>query len=199
MVQVAEQTVVRKRGPGRPPKNAPPVVKKPRLSTTTSVREATPAPSPPAQKPVINLPTSALEHRPLPTLPEAQSLTLSDSDYQSLAQSAVVRISLDRSRKRWTQDGIFARYWVKPATGKNAKPPPEGNPEFKWMKEKGECRIRVEPHIFEVLLYVEEKPVPKPIPPPKQYVLPGNTASPNQPRTLTAANTTSGQITGTGS
>lgn len=125
-------------------------------------------------KPPVRLPTSVLDHRPIPTLPEPQGLTLSDVEYQSIAQSAVVRISLDRSRQRWTKDGIFARYWVKPTMGKNAKAPPEGNPDFKWMKEKGECRIRVEPHIFEVLLYVEEKPVPKPIPPPKQYIPPMN-------------------------
>ena len=58
---------------------------------------------------------------------------------------------------------------MKPESGKAAKPPPPNNPEAKWMKPKGECRIRVEPHIFKCEMYVEEKPVPKSYPPQPQY------------------------------
>ena len=70
-------------------------------------------------------------------------------------------------------DGVFERYWVKPESGKNARPTPPNNPDVKWQKHKGPCRIRIEPHIFETEVYVEEKPKPQPV---KQYVPPQQSA-----------------------
>ena len=88
----------------------------------------------------------------------------------SIAASAVLQSSLDRSRLRWVGDGILERYWTKPESGKNARPAPPNNPELKWQKHKGPCRIRVEPHIFEAEIYVEEKVKPQPAPVKPQYV-----------------------------
>ncbi|GAB7358519.1 hypothetical protein MBLNU230_g2582t1 [Neophaeotheca triangularis] len=111
------------------------------------------------------LPTKISDNTPLPTLPEAQSAALSDSEYQSIAASAVLAASLERSRTKWAHDGVFERYWVNPRhyTGKNAKNLPPNNPDVKLQKSKGRCRLRIEPHIIEVDVYVEEKEKPKPV------------------------------------
>ncbi|EMC94816.1 hypothetical protein BAUCODRAFT_36075 [Baudoinia panamericana UAMH 10762] len=177
MTQAMSPTAGLKRGPGRPPKDATPLSKKPRLSTDLGSSPAllSPIVSIPAvekkKAQVPKLPSKVSDKRALPTLPQPQALPLSDDEYQSIAASAVLQASLARSQARWTTEGLFERYWVKPETGKNAKPPPANNPDVKWMKAKGECRIRIEPHIFECQMYVEEKP--KPPPPPKQYPPPG--------------------------
>lgn len=84
-----------------------------------------------------------------------------------MAASAVLSASLDRSRAKWTGEGIFKKHWVKPESGRNAKPPPPGNPEMKSMKHKGECRIRLEPHIFTADVYVADQ-VRQPAPPKQQ-------------------------------
>lgn len=153
-----------KRGPGRPPRAAQPPLKKVKASETPaqsspsvqSPSGLSPTPSNTASK----LPTKLSDYRPLPTLPSPQSLSLPAATHQSLAASGVLQASLDRSRLRWVHHGMFDRYWTKPETGKNARPPPPNNPEAKWMKHRGPCRIRVEPHIFECEVYVEEKPKP---------------------------------------
>jgi hypothetical protein len=149
---------------------ATPMNKKPRLSTDArpSPSAGSPATATPATtKPSFRVQPKVVDGRPLATLPEPQPTTLSDADYQSIAASAVLQASFTRSQTKWTCEGIFERYWVKPETGKNARPPPPNNPEAKWMKHKGECRLRIEPHIFACQMYVEEKP--KPPAPPKQY------------------------------
>jgi hypothetical protein len=102
------------------------------------------------------LPSKVSDNRPLPSHTEPQPPSLSDDEYQSVVASAVLATSLEQSRLRWVSDGIFDRYWVKPEGGKNGKPPPPNNPDVKGMKPKGECRIRIEPHLFVAEMYVEE-------------------------------------------
>ncbi|KAK3686888.1 hypothetical protein LTR37_019372 [Vermiconidia calcicola] len=170
MAQTQEAIAGQKRGPGRPPKAAQPALKKTRLSTTKQTPLASPSTHSPAQEKAAakKLPPKISDNRPLPTLAEPQSPSLPNSDYQSIAASAVLQSSLDRSRSQWIHDGVFERYWTKPESGKNARPPPPNNPELKWQKHKGPCRLRIEPHVFEAEIYVEEKPKPQV----KQYVPP---------------------------
>ncbi|EME89082.1 uncharacterized protein MYCFIDRAFT_213520 [Pseudocercospora fijiensis CIRAD86] len=160
-----EAKVGEKRRPGRPPKTASaPPAKRQRTSISTPPTNAASAAHTPAigspvpEKRVVRLPAKINENKPLPTLPEPQPQTLSNEEYQSIAASAVLATSLEKSRSRWMCDGILERYWVKPekGTGKNAKPPPPNNPDLKTMKMRGECRIRIEPHLFVANFYTVE-------------------------------------------
>ncbi|KAH9825638.1 hypothetical protein Tdes44962_MAKER04080 [Teratosphaeria destructans] len=151
-----------------------PVAKKPRISTDIQPVTQSPIVSTPfsIERRLSRAPLKVIDGRPLPTTPVPQSTNLSDAQYQSIAASAVLQASFVRSQAKWTHEGLFERYWVKPETGKNAKPPPPNNPDPKWQKVKGECRIRIEPHIFQCTMYVEEKPMTCPPRPPKQYMAP---------------------------
>ncbi|TKA32567.1 hypothetical protein B0A50_01675 [Salinomyces thailandicus] len=178
--QSFESAAGQKRGAEEAQPTATPVAKKPKLASPDE-QQAAPANLSPAistgtptiEKRSTKLPTKIADSKPLPTLRDAQAPKLSDSEYQTIAASAVLTTSIARSQARWTAEGIFQRYWTKPETGKNARPPPPNNPDSKWMKHKGECRVRVEPHIFECQMYLEEKP--RPPPPPKTYVQPAPT------------------------
>ncbi|QIW97291.1 hypothetical protein AMS68_002809 [Peltaster fructicola] len=158
-----------KRGPGRPPKSGAALNKKQKRSSTIVEELNTPHETPPPDRKSRGLPTRIHDTKPLPTLRQPQALTLPDNEYASIAHSGVLAKSLDQSRVSWTQTGVFERYWTKPETGKNARPSPPNNPDLKSMKSRGKCRLRIEPHIFEVEIYVVEKPRPQP---PKQYLPP---------------------------
>lgn len=163
--KMVESTAGEKRGPGRPPK-ATPAPKKQKLSQP-STKEATPtareSPSVQQAKP-SGLPSKISASAPLPVLlDKSQPASLPDSEYQSLASSAVLAASLERSQHAWTRDGIFQRFWKKPE-GRQKGP----DLVLKSMKDKGRCRLRIEPHIFEVNLWVVTKP--RPPPPPKSQV-----------------------------
>lgn len=186
MAQPSEARTGEKRGPGRPPKSATPALKRQRTSITAPTTPAIASPSirspavgSPAPDKKTRLPVKIAENKPLPSLSAPQPAALSHDDYHTIAASGVLAASVERSRLNWACNGIFKRYWTKPETGKNAKPPPPGNPDAKCMKAKGECRLRIEPHIFEAEVYVEERPK-QPVPP-KQYtpvVTPVGTHSP---------------------
>ena len=185
MAQAQYPMTGQKRGPGRPSRAAEPALKKARISTPGQSAVTSSDPSPTTQSPVPErmskqLPVKVRDNRPLPVLPEAQALSLPKDEYQSIAASAVLHSSLDRSRLKWICDGVFKRYWVRPESGKNAKPPPPNNPELKWQKSKGACRIRIEPHIFEAEVYVEEKAKPQPAPV-RQFVPPTHQSAYGQP------------------
>jgi hypothetical protein len=157
---MVESTPGEKRGPGRPPKSTP-APKKQKLSHPTP-KEATPIAreSPSVQHSKSSgLPSKISAAAPLPTLQQPQSLTLPDSEYQSLAASAVLAASLERSQHAWTRDGIFQRFWKKPEGRQKGQ-----DLVLKSMKDKGRCRLRIEPHIFEVNLWVVNKPRPPPLP-----------------------------------
>lgn len=183
MAQPTQARTGEKRGPGRPPKSATPAFKKQRTSITAPTTPAIASPSiqspavgsPAPDRKNLRLPVKIAENKPLPSLPAPQPAGLSSDEYHTIAASAVLAASVERSRLNWACNGIFKRYWVKPETGKNAKPPPPGNPDAKAMKAKGECRLRIEPHIFEAEVFVEERPK-QPVAP-KQYT-PTTTQSP---------------------
>ncbi|RAO67027.1 uncharacterized protein BHQ10_003039 [Talaromyces amestolkiae] len=126
------------------------------VAKPTPERQATPEP---IEEP---LPTKVKEADPLPTRIKAQpSLTLSDKEYQSFAESAILSISLDRSKKKWLSDGIFERYWTKPKKTKREQL--EGkNPPKDSMTKIGACKIIIEPHHFDGMIYTVKDPNAKP-------------------------------------
>lgn len=184
MAQPSEARTGEKRGPGRPPKSATPALKKVRTSFAgpTTPADASPSTRSPAvgspgpERRNSRLPVKVADNKPLPNLPAPQPSSLSNDDYHTIAASAVLAASIERSRLNWACNGLFKKYWTKPESGKNAKPPPPGNPDAKSMKGKGECRLRIEPHIFEAEVYVVEER-PKLPTAPKQYT-PTPTQSP---------------------
>lgn len=66
--------------------------------------------------------------------------------------SGVLAASLHRSRNRWLVEGIFERYWTKPVK-KKGQPEFLNNPPKESMQKVGQCRITIEPHVFEATLF----------------------------------------------
>ncbi|KAL4869417.1 hypothetical protein BDV12DRAFT_167732 [Aspergillus spectabilis] len=125
-------------------------------------KASTPNPPEAAQPP---LPTKIKDADALPTLPSAQPANLSPREYQSIAESAVLLASLERSKKKWLSDGILERYWTKPK--KTKRDQLEGkNPPKESMSKVGSCNIVVGPHLFDAMLYTVKDPN---APPPVQY------------------------------
>ncbi|KAJ0419291.1 hypothetical protein BJY00DRAFT_286244 [Aspergillus carlsbadensis] len=116
---------------------------------------STPFPEPKTVVPP--LPTKIKDGEVLPTLPAAQPTELSLKEYQSIAESAVLLASLDRSKKKWLSDGILVRYWTKPKKTKREQI--EGkNPPKESMSKVGPCNIVVGPHLFDAMLYTVKDP-----------------------------------------
>ncbi|KAK6428518.1 hypothetical protein LTR95_015334 [Oleoguttula sp. CCFEE 5521] len=128
----------------------------PQASTPTTLY----SPALPGTPRTTGLPSKVSTHAPLPLLPQPQALDLQDSEYQSLAASGVLAASLARSRHAWTNEGLFERFYKMPSKGRST------DPMYKAMKSRGKCRLRIEPHIFEVEIYVVEREQPRPPPKP---------------------------------
>ncbi|BDD58583.1 hypothetical protein MPDQ_007139 [Monascus purpureus] len=165
--------------------------------------EATPQPHPPSRKkastPVaprapsipaperieLPLPYKIKDGEGLPILPAPQPSDLSPDEYQSIAESAVLLASLERSKKKWLSDGILERYWTKPK--KTKRELIEGkNPPKESMSKVGSCNIVIGPHIFDAMLYTVKDPNVQPqyTPPQRQmihYGPHGNTFQQYQP------------------
>ncbi|RMJ27588.1 hypothetical protein PHISP_01576, partial [Aspergillus sp. HF37] len=125
-------------------------------------------PPPPQERVRRPLPTKIKEGEGLPTVPTPQPPSLPIKDYQSIAQSAVLLLSLERSKKKWLSDGILQRYWTKPKKTKREQI--EGrNPPKESMTKVGACNIVVGPHIFDAMLYTVKDPN---APPSIQYTPP---------------------------
>lgn len=99
------------------------------------------------------LPTRLHSSIHLPTSSQKQPEKLSNKDYQSIAESAVLAASLHRSRMQWLCDGIFTRYWTKPVKRKGVIEQPPGNPDAKSMSKLGNATMTIEPHVFDVTFY----------------------------------------------
>ncbi|KAK8195911.1 hypothetical protein M8818_007062 [Zalaria obscura] len=136
------------------------------------------------------LPNKIFDSKPLPTLREPQAIGLSDEEYQSVANSAILLSSIERSRQKWVGEGIFERYWVKTSTRKDAPPPPPNNPQKSWMKDIGQVTITIEPLVLEATAFYSKEPgvhtaVQYPQPPqqrPPQYgPAPGNSPAASSP------------------
>ncbi|KAE8152861.1 hypothetical protein BDV25DRAFT_150305 [Aspergillus avenaceus] len=138
--------------------------------SSAAVVAPTPTPPPPPPPEVIEnpLPTKIKDGEGLPVLPSPQSVTLSPKEFQSIAESAVLLASLERSKKKWLSDGILVRYWTKPKKTKREQI--EGkNPPKETMSKVGACTIAVGPHRFDAMLYTVKDPN---APPPIQYTPP---------------------------
>lgn len=86
-----------------------------------------------------SLPTMDVSH------PSTQKL-------QSIARSGVLAASLHRSKTKWLTEGIFERYWTKP-TKKKGMQELDKNPARDSMQKLGSCKMIIEPHVFEAILF----------------------------------------------
>ncbi|KAL4979697.1 hypothetical protein BDW66DRAFT_148040 [Aspergillus desertorum] len=136
-----------------------------KASTPATATSRAPTPNPVLEPVIPPIPTKIKDGEPLPTLPSPQPADLSLKEYQSIAESAVLLASLERSKKKWLSDGILERYWTKPK--KTKKDQLEGkNPPKESMSKVGPCNIVVGPHLFDAMLYTVKDPN---APPPVQY------------------------------
>ncbi|KAL8892593.1 MAG: hypothetical protein Q9192_005591 [Flavoplaca navasiana] len=138
-----------------------------------SATPPTPAPKQPTPKDTIQnpkeqLPVKLKESQSLPTQAEGQDPNLLDADFQSIAESGVLALSIQQSRQTWITDGIFDRYWTRPTKKKGMIDSP--NPARETMNKLGVCSMIIDPHVFEATLYIvrENQPVfmPSHVPPP---------------------------------
>ncbi|KAJ5308987.1 hypothetical protein N7508_004366 [Penicillium antarcticum] len=119
------------------------------------------APAPRAPSPLepvdAPLPTSLKDIEGLPILRARQPLTLSDKEYQSIAESAVLLAALERSKKKWLSDGILVRYFTKPKKTKREQIE-RNNPPKDSMTKVGPCDITIGPHFFDAMIYTVKDP-----------------------------------------
>ncbi|GFF28906.1 hypothetical protein IFM51744_00687 [Aspergillus udagawae] len=136
-----------------------------------STPSVAPTPQPPPPEPEViekPLPTKIKDGEALPTLSAPQPADLPSKEYQSIAESAVLLASLERSKKKWLSDGILERYYTKPKKSKREQI--EGkNPPKESMLKVGPCNIAIGPHLFDAMLYTVKDPN---APPPIQYTPP---------------------------
>ncbi|KAJ5675606.1 hypothetical protein N7462_008503 [Penicillium macrosclerotiorum] len=117
-----------------------------------------PSPPPPPPEPVeAPLPISIKDGEPVPVTRERQPGDLSDKEYQSFAESAVLLLSLERSKKKWLSDGILVRYYTKPKKTKREQIE-KNNPPKDSMTRIGPCDITVGPHLFDAMIYTVKDP-----------------------------------------
>ncbi|KAI4272321.1 MAG: hypothetical protein L6R38_006646 [Xanthoria sp. 2 TBL-2021] len=145
----------------------------PKRRQLSSPTPPTPAPKQPAPRQAVEnakeeLPVKLKESQSLPTRTEVQDPHLPDVDFQSIAESGVLALSIQQSRQRWMTDGIFDRYWTRPTKKKGATEPP--NPAKETMVKLGVCSMIIDPHVFEATLYtvreIQSVFMPSQIPPP---------------------------------
>ncbi|KAJ5486147.1 hypothetical protein N7530_000447 [Penicillium desertorum] len=141
------------------------------------VSEATPqshkkkAPTPRVPSPELvdaPLPTKVKDGDPLPIVRTRQPLSLPENEYQSIAESAVLLASLERSKKKWLSDGILVRYYTKPKKTKREQIE-KNNPSKDTMTKIGPCDVTIGPHFFDAMIYIVKDPS---APPALQYAPP---------------------------
>ncbi|KAJ5778210.1 hypothetical protein N7520_001456 [Penicillium odoratum] len=127
-------------------------------------KAATPrAPSLPVEPVEPPLPSKIKEGEPLPIRRVRQLTNLSDKEYQSIAESAVLLIALERSKKKWLSDGILVRYYTKPKKTKREQIE-KLNPPKETMSKVGLCDVTIGPHLFDAMIYTVKDPAaPQPI------------------------------------
>ncbi len=70
--------------------------------------------------------------------------------------------SLERSRKKWQNEGIFEKYWTKPSKKKPISAEEQANnPAKDSMTKLGPCTITIEPHVFDAMMYAVKDPNPR--------------------------------------
>ncbi|KAL8801599.1 MAG: hypothetical protein Q9182_004329 [Xanthomendoza sp. 2 TL-2023] len=140
------------------------------------------APKQPVETPKEDLPVKLKDSQGLPTQVEKQDLTLSNTDFQTIAESGVLAASIQQSRQRWMTDGVFERYWMRPSKKKGPADAP--NPAKETMVKLGTCSMIIEPHVFETTLYTVREPqsvfMPSQLPPPPLQTPTSSTYNPYQ-------------------
>ncbi|KAJ6125109.1 hypothetical protein N7471_012426 [Penicillium samsonianum] len=138
-------------------------------ATPQSHKKKAPTPRAPSPEPVdAPLPTKVKDGDPLPIVRMRQPLSLSDKEYQSIAESAVLLASLERSKKKWLSDGILVRYYTKPKKTKREQIE-KNNPSKDTMTKIGPCDVTIGPHFFDAMIYIVKDPS---APPALQYAPP---------------------------
>lgn len=115
-----------------------------------------------------SLPTKVTDGRPLPTLKEPQPSDLLDTEYQSVLDSGVLLASFTRSRQIWTHGTLLEKFWTKtkaPSSKKMKEMTEEEKAAHKAakgpaMSKIGSATITIEPHAFEVTLFVVKDTTP---------------------------------------
>ncbi|KAJ5128729.1 hypothetical protein N7476_007349 [Penicillium atrosanguineum] len=120
-------------------------------------------PSPPPEPVEAPLPSKLKDGEPLPIRRVRQPDSLSETEYQSIAESAVLLASLERSKKKWLSDGILVRYYTKPKKTKREQIE-RNNPPKDSMVKVGLCDVTVGPHYFDAMLYTVKDPNAQPQP-----------------------------------
>ncbi|KAJ6084233.1 hypothetical protein N7486_011033 [Penicillium sp. IBT 16267x] len=149
---------------GREPANKKRVSEAAAPQSHSKKKAATPrAPSPPPEPVEAPLPSKIKEGEPLPIRRTRQPTNLSDKEYQSIAESSVLLISLERSKKKWLSDGILVRYYTKPKKTKREQIE-KLNPPKESMSKVGLCDVTIGPHLFDAMIYTVKDPAaPQPI------------------------------------
>ncbi|KAJ5206981.1 hypothetical protein N7472_003429 [Penicillium cf. griseofulvum] len=131
-----------------------------RISEATPQSHKKKAPTPRAASPElvdVPLPTKVKDGDGLPILRTRQPLSLPDNEYQSIAESAVLLASLERSKKKWLSDGILVRYYTKPKKTKREQTE-KNNPSKDTMTKIGPCDVTIGPHFFDAMIYIVKDP-----------------------------------------
>ncbi|KAL8648179.1 MAG: hypothetical protein Q9226_006103 [Calogaya cf. arnoldii] len=145
----------------------------PKRRQTSSPTPPAPVPKQPTPKQTVENPKEELsvklkESQSLPNRTEVQDPHLPDAEFQSIAESGILALSIQQSRQRWMTDGVFDRYWSRPTKKKGAAEPP--NPAKDTMTKLGVCSMIIDPHVFEATLYTVRETqsvfMPSQVPPP---------------------------------
>lgn len=114
------------------------------------------------------LPTKLTDGNPLPTLKTLQHPNLLDSEYQSVLDSGVLLASFTRSRQIWTHGTLLDKFWTKtkaPSAKKMKEMTEEERVAHKAakgpaMSKVGAATVTIEPHAFEVTVFVVKDTTP---------------------------------------
>ena len=133
-----------------------PAPKKRKSTHVSSSLRSTPAGDSPttfsAQSVEDTLPNRIDENSALPTLHPGSVIGV-NTQLQSIAESGVLAASLNRSRNAWLNDGLFDRFWSKPAKKKKGEVQEVSGPPKDCMNLIGTCQFVIEPHTFDVKLF----------------------------------------------
>lgn len=122
--------------------------KKTRAAQASPVDSTPPASTPASKAPVQESTTAELRNRRL----------------KSIAESGILEQKMRVSKAHWLEN-IFPKYWTKPRKVKGYVEDVK-NPKKDSMVKLGPCRVIVEPHIFDAIVFTIKDPNPPPPPQP---------------------------------
>ncbi|KAF2102748.1 hypothetical protein NA57DRAFT_71733 [Rhizodiscina lignyota] len=140
-----------------PSRSATKLKGKEKLKTKKGQAESIVVDDEPAPK-IDILPSKLVDGKPLPTVKELPKEY--GPEYQTIKESGVLAVALARSRRQWTTEGVFDKYWTKPPTKKKGEQPTQPREKGKPGEKIGQCQLMVEPHIFDITLYMVKENIP---------------------------------------